>query len=134
MHYIPTNAKSVQVRILVVYSRWVQVFTAKTTRRYVTSIVNGWKDIADHMEISQTPWFNFTDKFGQQQVLLFALEWSELQSPIIRKSRMPLNDMEPHAQNSKFRKRKLDTGREQSDKRQKGEHGGNRAKEASGIV
>ena len=70
----------------------------------------------------------------QQQVLLFALEWSELQSPVIRKPRVPLKDMEPSAQNSKFPKRKFDTGEVQSNKRQKGEHGGDRAKEASGMV
>jgi hypothetical protein len=81
-----------------------------------------------------TPWFNFADLPGQQQVLLFALESNELQSPVINKPRVPLKDIASSAQNPKPPKRKLSAGWEQSNKRKKGEQGRDRAKEASGMV
>ncbi len=120
--------------MLVIYSRWVQIFTAKTTQRYVTSVIEGWNEIADQMEIYQTPWFNFTDISGQQQILLFALEWIKLQIPVIKKQRLPLEDVQPSTKNSKLPKRKLDPGGEQSNKRQKREYKRGGKKETSALV
>lgn len=74
------------------------------------------------MEIYQTPWFNFADLLGQQQVLSFALESNELQSPVISKPRVPLDDVGPSAQNPKPLKRKLNAGWEQSNTRKKREY------------
>lgn len=120
--------------MLVVYSRWVQIFTAKTTQRYVTSVIEGWNEIADQMEIYQTPWLDFTDISNQQQILLFALERIKLQSPIIKKQWVPIEDMQSSIQNSSILKRKLDAREEQSDKRPKKEHKRDRAKEKSALV
>ncbi|KAF4629207.1 hypothetical protein G7Y89_g8939 [Cudoniella acicularis] len=87
---------------------FVEVVTAKTTRLYVTSIVEGWENITNQMEIYQTPWFNFMDVLGQQCVLLAVFEATRMQSPNV-KARVPLRDMVPSEQNSKSSKRKLPT-------------------------
>ncbi|KAF4613420.1 hypothetical protein G7Y89_g15468 [Cudoniella acicularis] len=121
---------SLEVRMLVVYSRWVQIFTARTTRLYVTSVIQGWNEIADQMEIYQTSWFNFTDISCQQQILLFALEWIDLQSHSLTNPRAPLKEMDPSVQNSKNLKRKYDAVEERSHKRRKGGNVGDRVNEA----
>jgi hypothetical protein len=95
-----------EVRMLVIYSQWVQVITAKTTRSYVTSIIEGWDDIADQMEIYQTPWFNFVDILGQQGLLLCTLAQVELQGPFA-KTRTPLSSI-PNMQSPESRKRTLE--------------------------
>ncbi|MCJ1405058.1 hypothetical protein MMC11_008284 [Xylographa trunciseda] len=128
------SRNSLQVRMLVIYSRWVQIFTAKTTQRYVYSVIEGRNEIADQMKIYQTPWFNFTDVSGQQQILRFALEWVILQIPGTKKQRVPLEDVQSSTQNSKSPKRKLDAGGEQSNKRQKREHKRDGTKETSALV
>lgn len=115
--------------MLVVYSRWVQIVTAKTTRCYITSIVEGWEKIAGQMEIYQTPWFNFMDVPGQQCVLLAAFEATRMQSPNVN-VRVPLKDMVPSEQNSKSSKRKLPTAEENGSKREKTKHGKDDSKEA----
>ncbi|KAF8862546.1 hypothetical protein BDZ45DRAFT_686681 [Acephala macrosclerotiorum] len=119
----------VEVRMLVVYSRWVQIVTAKTTRSYVTSIVEGWENIASQMEIYQTPWFNFMDVPGQQCVLLAAFEATGMQSPNAR-ARVPLRDMVPSEQNSKSSKRELPTAEEYGNKIKKTSHRQDGPKEA----
>jgi len=110
----------------------VQIVTAKTTRYYVTSIVEGWENIADQMEIYQTPWFNFMDVLGQQCVLLAAFEATTMQSPNV-KARVPLRHMVPSEQNSKFSKRKLPTAEEYCNKRKKKKHRQDGPKEALPI-
>ena len=94
--------------MLVVYSRWVRIITAKTTLSYITSIVEGWDNIANQMEIYQTPWLNFTTILGQQCVLLAVFESTRMQSPYV-KARAPLIDTAPSEQNLKSVKRKLPT-------------------------
>jgi hypothetical protein len=116
--------------MLVVYSRWVQIFMARTTRLYVTSVVQGWNEIVDQMEIYQTSWFNFTDISCQQQILLFALEWIDLQSHSLTNPRAPLKEMGPSIRNSKNLKRKYDADRERSHKRHEGGNVGDRVNEA----
>jgi hypothetical protein len=81
-----------EVRMLVIYSQWVQVITAKTTRSFVASIIEGWDGIADQMEIYQTPWFNFVHILGQQGPLLCTLAEVELQGPFV-KTRTPLSSI-----------------------------------------
>ncbi|OAF56355.1 hypothetical protein VC83_06882 [Pseudogymnoascus destructans] len=93
---------SVEVRMMVVYSRWVQIVTAKTTRFYITSIVEGWDNIANQMEIYQTPWFNFMTILGQQCILLAVFESTRMQTPDT-KGRTPLRDMAPREQNLKHK-------------------------------
>lgn len=115
----------------------MQIVTAKTTPSYVTSIVEGWENIADQMEISQTQWFNFTDISGQIRVLLAALEATTPQSLPIKKPRLPLGDLEPTAQNFKSPKRKLDTSTEHGNKRRKGNNTGDETRmlgEGSGLL
>jgi hypothetical protein len=90
--------------MLVIYSHWVQVVTAKTTRSYITSIIEGRDDIADLIEISQTPWFNFINVQGQQRILLAALEDIDLQSST-KHVGMPLIDST--TQHLKSRKRAI---------------------------
>lgn len=106
--------------MLVVYSRWVQIFTARTTRLYITSVIQGWNEIVDQMEIYQTSWFNFTDISCQQQILLFALEWIDLQSHSLNNPRALLKEMGPSIRNSKNLKRKYDADEERSHKRHEG--------------
>lgn len=91
--------------MLVVYSRWVQIVTAKTTRFYIASIVEGWDNIANQMEIYQTPWFNFMTILGQQCVLLAVFDSTRIQNPDVM-ARVPLRDMTPREQNLKSSKRK----------------------------
>lgn len=107
--------------MLVVYSRWVQVVTAKTTRFYITSVVEGWDNIANQMEIYQTPWFNFMNIPGQQCVLLAVFESTRMQSPGV-KARAPLRDMAPREQNAKSSKRKLSTAEKYGNKKKKTKH------------
>jgi hypothetical protein len=116
--------------MLVVYSRWVQIFTARTTRLYITSVIQGWNEIADQMEIYQTSWFNFTDISCQQQILLFALEWIDLQNHSLTNPRAPPKEMGPSVRNSKNLKRKYDVGEERSHKRHEGGNVEDRANEA----
>jgi hypothetical protein len=101
--------------MLVVYSRWVRIVIAKTTRFYITSIIEGWDDIANQMEIYQTPWLNFMTIMGQQCVLLAVFESTRMQNPV--KARAPLRDMAPSEQNSKSSKRKLPTAEECGNKK-----------------
>ena len=90
--------------MLVVYSRWVRIFGAKTTRSYITSIVEGWENIANQMEIYQTPWFNFMTFISQQYVLLTLFESTRLKSLV--NIRDPLRDIISSKQNSETLKRK----------------------------
>jgi hypothetical protein len=108
--------------MLVVYSRWVRILTAKTTLSYITSIVEGWDNIANQMEIHQTPWLNFTTILGQQCSLLAVFESTRMRSLDVQ-ARAPLRDMAPSEQNLKLGKRKLPTA----------ENGGNNKKKLNHI-
>lgn len=107
--------------MLVVYSRWVQIVTAKMTRFYITSIFEGWDNIANQMEIHQTPWFNFMTILGQQCVLLAVFESTRMQSPDV-KARAPLRNMAPREQNLKSSKRNLPTAEKCGNKKKKIKH------------
>ncbi|KAG9228047.1 hypothetical protein BJ875DRAFT_490303 [Amylocarpus encephaloides] len=111
----------VEVRMLVVYSRWVQIVTAKMTRIYITSIIEGWDNIANQMEICHTPWLNFMTILGQQCVLLAAFESTRIRSPDVE-ARVPLRDMATREQNSKSSKRTLPTAEKCDNNKQKVKH------------
>ncbi|KAM0145517.1 hypothetical protein ACHAQE_011227 [Botrytis cinerea] len=122
--YIPTESKSlltfVQVRMIVIYSRWVQIITAKSTRAYITSIINGFDDIAGEMQISQTPWFNFLSISGRHCVLLAVFEGIRIRSSNVNvkvqisllKTKAPQDDFTIKEQISMTRKRKISTTEE----------------------
>ena len=118
--------------MLVVYSRWVRIITAKTTLSYITSIVEGWDNIANQMEIHQTPWLNFTTILGQQCVLLAVFESTRMQSPDV-KARAPLRDMAPSEQNLKLVKRKLPIAENCGNKKKKLNHITDGTKDTSPI-
>src|SRR3954466_168762 len=103
--------------MLVIYSHWVRIVTAKTTNPYITSIMKGWDSIAGQLEIYQTPWFNFIDIQGQQRVLLCVLEAIELQNIIRRPRTFSMDILDVQRLGSP--KRKLDNG-EYYNKRRKG--------------
>lgn len=117
-HSTPLHTDPINVRLLVVYSCWVQVLTAKTTPFHIMSIVEGWEDIVDKMEIHQTPWFNFFHAPGQLRILLSAFETIKLEPYWVTKLRMPLKDIRSNSQ-PKCLKRNLDNGRELGNKRHK---------------
>lgn len=100
--------KSNEVRMLVIYSQWVQVMTARTTSSYVTSIIEGRDEIAGRMEIHQTRWLNFVDIVGQRALLLCTLAGVTLPRRF-QKTRMPSSNM-PNAQMRESRKRTLEGG------------------------
>lgn len=102
--------------MLVVYSRWVRIITAKMTRFYITSIVEGWDDITNQMEIYQTSWLNFMTIVGQQRVLLAVFESTEIQSHDAT-ARTPLEDIAPSNQTVRSSKRKPPTAEERGNKK-----------------
>ncbi|KAF7860272.1 hypothetical protein EAF04_008400 [Stromatinia cepivora] len=109
---------SVEVRILAVYSQWVQIITAKTTQSYITSILEGQSNIADEMEISQTPWFDFLSISGQHCVLLAVFESIRMQSSDV-KAQIPFNDIKLQERHSKSLKRKISTTQEYGNKKKR---------------
>lgn len=120
--------------MLVVYSRWVRIVTANTTLSYITSILEGWDNIANQMEIHQTPWLNFTTILGQQCALLAIFELTRMQSPDVR-ARAPLKDMAPSEQSLKSVKRKFPTPKHCGNKKKKkSNHIPDGAKDKSAIV
>lgn len=106
--------------MIVIYSRWVQIITAKSTRAYITSIINGFDDIAGEMQISQTPWFNFLSISGRHCVLLAVFEGIRIRSSNVNvkaqisllKTKAPQDDFTIKEQISMTRKRKISTTEE----------------------
>ncbi|CZT13059.1 uncharacterized protein RAG0_16654 [Rhynchosporium agropyri] len=73
------DVKSIKLRLLIVYSHWVQIVNVATTVSYITSIVDWHADIAGKMIIRRSAWFNFMGPSGQLHVLLSAFEGIELE-------------------------------------------------------
>ena len=96
------------MRLLVVYSCWVQILTAKTTPFYIVSILEGWGDIVDKMEIHQTPWFNFLHASGQLWILLSAFENIKLEPCCVTKLRMPLKGIRSNSQLKRLKRKPKD--------------------------
>lgn len=117
-HCTTLDAENINVRLLIVYSFWVQIVAVNTTRSYITSIVKGWKGIADKMEIHQTPWFNFLNADGQLRILLYSFDGIKLEPKKAAKVRVPLQGMKPNVQR-KQTKRKLVNEGDSGSKRRK---------------
>ncbi|KAJ8062399.1 hypothetical protein OCU04_008940 [Sclerotinia nivalis] len=81
MHCLPDNTETINVRVLIVYSFWVQVVTVTTTPLYITSIIQGSECIVGKMAIYRTRWFNFLDASGRLGIFLSALEDINLELP-----------------------------------------------------
>ena len=119
-------AKSSQVRLVIVYSCWVQVLIANTTPLYVLSLLEGRQNLVDKIEIHQTPWFNFFHPSSQLQLLLAVFEKLRLDLHKVFKmtpyqgikSRMPLKDIQSHTE-SKRPKRKPKIREQLENKKQK---------------
>ncbi|KAF7898037.1 hypothetical protein BELL_1614g00020 [Botrytis elliptica] len=115
-----SHIETIEVRMIVVYSRWVQIITAKSTQAYITSIINGYNDIAGEMQISQTPWFNFSSILGRHCVLLAVFEGIRVRSSDVNvkaqipdlKAKVSLVDFTIKEQFSMTRKRKISTTEE----------------------
>ncbi|CAD6442611.1 2856d557-0eb4-4541-88e7-be29367e0041 [Sclerotinia trifoliorum] len=74
MHCSLEDIKTINVRVLIVYSYWVQVVTVTTTPLYIKSIIQGSECIMGKMAIHRTRWFNFLDPSGRLGILLSASE------------------------------------------------------------
>lgn len=93
--------------------------TAKTTRSYLSSIIEGKDNIADKMEISLTPWLDFMTVFGQNCIWLAIFESVKLQDPDIK---VPLpfnNDIKLEEQRPKSLKRKISAAEPYRNKKMK---------------
>lgn len=99
---------------------------------YITSIVEGWDNIANQMEIHQTPWLNSTTILGQKCALLAVFESTRMQSLNVE-ARAPLRDMAPGEQNLKSEKRKLPTTEKCDNKKKKSNHKPDGTKDTSPI-
>ncbi|KAF7921718.1 uncharacterized protein EAE98_008565 [Botrytis deweyae] len=115
-----SHIETIEVRMIVVYSRWVQIITAKSTQAYITSIINGYNDIAGEMQISQTPWFNFSSILGRHCVLLAVFEGIRIRSSDVNfkaqipdlKAKVSHVDFTVKEQFSMTRKRKISSTEE----------------------
>ncbi|THV43733.1 hypothetical protein BGAL_0992g00010 [Botrytis galanthina] len=115
-----SHLETIEVRMIVIYSRWVQIITAKSTQAYITSIINGCDDISGEMQISQTPWFNFLSSSGRHCVLLAVFEGIGIRSSDVNvkaqtpdlKAKVPRVDFTVKEQLSITRKRKISTTEE----------------------
>ena len=63
-----------QIRLLVVYSSWVQALTADAPLSYIQSLFGGSDYIEGSMEICQSPWFDLLSLAGLERILLYAFE------------------------------------------------------------
>ncbi|KAH6711039.1 hypothetical protein BKA61DRAFT_108467 [Leptodontidium sp. MPI-SDFR-AT-0119] len=121
-HCAPLDSKSISLRVLIVYSHWVQVLNVTTTVAYITSIVDGEAAIADKTIVRQTSWFNFLDMSGQLHTLLSTFEGMKLEPKLepnrAMRTQMPLQEIKPNAPRQQS-KRNLDNGEELENKRPK---------------
>ncbi|KAF7898784.1 hypothetical protein EAF00_005230 [Botryotinia globosa] len=115
-----SHMETIEVRMIVIYSQWVQIITARSTQAYITSIINGYDNIAGEMQISQTPWFNFLSISGRHCVLLAVFEGIRIQSSDVNveaqipdlMAKVPRVDFTVKEQNSMTRKRKISITKE----------------------
>ncbi|KAG4439156.1 hypothetical protein IFR05_005355 [Cadophora sp. M221] len=121
-HRILLDVRSINLRLLIVYSHWVQVLNVTTTVPYIASIVDGQADIADEMIIYRTLWFNFLDASGQLQALLSTFEGIELEHKVeskgVMRTQVPLQEIKTNAPRQRS-KRRLDNGEELDNQRSK---------------
>jgi len=121
-HRMLLDMKSINLRLLIVYSHWVQVLNVTTTVPYIVSIVDGQADIADKMIIHRTSWFNFLDTSGQLQALLSTFEGIELEPKVepnrAMRTQVPLQEITTNAPRQRL-KRRFDNGEELDNQRSK---------------
>jgi len=95
------DTRSINLRLLIVYSHWVQVLNVTTTVPYITSIVDGEAAVTDKMIVHQTSWFNFLDSSGQLRTLLSIFEGIKLEQKLEPKKamriQMPLQEIKTNA-------------------------------------
>ncbi|KAG9242732.1 hypothetical protein BJ878DRAFT_155844 [Calycina marina] len=121
-HRMLPDVRSINLRLLIVYSHWVQVLNVTTTVPYIASIVDGQADIADKMIIHRTSWFNFLDGSGQLQALLSTFEGIELEPHMepnrAMRTQVPLQEITTNASRQRS-KRRFDNGEELDNQRSK---------------
>ena len=67
-------ADCLQVRLFVVHSYWVQVFSAEAPLSYMKSILEGKSHVKGSLEITESPWISILSLPNIERLLLLAFE------------------------------------------------------------
>lgn len=96
------STEIIEVRLLSIQATQMRIYTAKTTRAYITSIFEPRGRLEGYMELVQTPFFDFTQPTALTQLLMFTFESTTL-IPVMQKRKGSCDDIDlvPSSKRSK---------------------------------